>query len=290
MRTRDEPRARCLGQRLTASRGSACERATFGVLIPVVKVRALIIDDEPLARDRLRKFLSKSKEVELIGECADGLEAIERIQQESPDLIFLDVQMPELDGFGVLARLSSEAMPAVIFVTAYDQFALKAFEVHAVDYLLKPFDQERFQTALQRALDRIRHRQSGELNQRLSDLLAEVRPAQKQTERLAIKSGGRVVFIKTEDLDWVESADNYVVLHIGHESHMHRETMNAMEEQLPEPKFMRISRSTIVNVDRIKELQPLFHGEYAVILRNGTRLTLSRTYREKLDKLMGRLG
>ena len=257
-----------------------------------VKIRVLVVDDEPLARERVRKLLEAMPEVECIGECPDGVSAVQAIRQESPDLVFLDVQMPELDGFGVLAQITGAKMPAVIFVTAHDQFALKAFEVHAVDYLLKPFDKERFKVALQRALDQVHRHQAGELSQRLSALLADVRPEQKpkHIDRLAIKSSGRVVFVKVEDIDWVEAADNYVSLHVGAENHLHRETMAALEEQLPPAKFMRISRSTIVNLDRIKELQPLFHGEYAVILRNGTKLTLSRSYRDKLDQLMGRMS
>ena len=180
-------------------------------------------------------------------------------------------------------------MPAVIFVTAHDTFALQAFEVHAVDYLLKPFDRERFKKALDRALQTIKRRQTDELSHRLSALLAEVKP-EARIDRLAIKSAGRVIFLRLDEIDWIEAADNYVNLHVGNESHLHRETMTAMEERLKGGKFMRISRSTIVNVDRIKELQPLFHGEYSVILRNGTRLTLSRGYREKLDGLLGRLS
>ena len=183
-------------------------------------------------------------------------------------------------------------MPAVIFVTAYDRFALKAFEVHAVDYLLKPFDKERFITALNRAIDQVKRQQAGELSQRLTAFLADVRPEQKpkQLDRIAVKSSGRVVFVKVDEIDWVEAADNYVSLHVGSENHLHRETMASIEGQLPPEKFMRISRSTIVNMERIKELQPLFHGEYTVILRNGTKLTLSRSYREKLDQLMGRIS
>lgn len=257
-----------------------------------MKIRALIVDDEPLARERLRKLLEKEPEIELLGECADGVAAVEVIRRQSPDLVFLDVTMPELDGFGVLAQIGGERMPAVVFTTAHDQFALKAFEVHAVDYLLKPFDQERFHTALRRAVGQVRQRQTGDLNQRLNALLADVRSESKSkyAERIAVKSSGRVVFVKVDDIDWVEAADNYVSLHVGHEEHLHRETMSALETQLPPRKFMRISRSTIVNVDRIKELQPLFHGEYAVILRNGAKLTLSRSYREKLDQLMGRMS
>ena len=257
-----------------------------------MKTRVLIVDDEPLARDRVRKLLEQESQVELIGECPDGVSAVRAIREQSPDLVFLDVQMPELDGFGVLSEVGGEKMPAVIFVTAHDQFALRAFEVHAIDYLLKPFDKERFKTALRRALDHIQHQNSGNLSQRLSALLADVRPEakSKQIERLAVKSSGRVIFVKVDDIDWIEAADNYVSLHVGAEEHLHRETMAAIEGQLPQAKFMRISRSTIVNVDRIKELQPMFHGEYAVILRNGTRLTLSRSYRDKLDQLMGRVS
>ena len=257
-----------------------------------MKTRVLIVDDEPLARERLRNLLEAEPVVEILGQCDNGVAAVEAIRSRQPDLVFLDVQMPELDGFGVLAALEGGPMPAVVFVTAHDQFALRAFDVHAVDYLLKPYDKERFQTALNRALEVIRRRQTGELSDKLTALLADVRPEAKVkvVERIAVKSSGRVVFVKVEDIDWVEAADNYVSLHVGHEEHLHRETMAALEQQLPESKFLRISRSTIVNMDRIKELQPLFHGEYAVILRNGTKLTLSRSYRDKLTQLMGREG
>jgi two-component system LytT family response regulator len=254
-----------------------------------MKIQTLIVDDEPLGRERLRKLLADEPDIEIIGECADGREAVTVIKKQRPDLVFLDVQMPELDGFQVLEEIQGERMPAVVFVTAHDKFALKAFEVHAVDYLLKPFDRERFETALGRALDQIKHHQSGELSQRLTALLAEVKPAAKHLERLAIKSSGRVLFLKTEEIDWIEAADNYVSLHVGAEEHLHRETMSALAEQLSPKHFLRISRSTIVNVDRIKELQPLFHGEYVVILRNGTKLTLSRNYRDALHQLMGKI-
>lgn len=251
-----------------------------------MKTRVLIVDDEPLARERLHQLLRGEPTVEVIGECADGREAVAAIQQHSPGLVFLDVQMPELDGFGVLEAIQGEGMPAVIFVTAHDKFALRAFEVHAVDYLLKPFDQERFRTALRRALDQIQRRQSGELTAQLTALLKEVKPEARYLERLAVKSSGRVIFLRTEDIDWIEAADNYVSLHVGTETHLHRETMSALVAQLPPNQFLRISRSTIVNVERIKELQPLFHGEYVVILRNGTKLTLSRNYREALRQLI----
>jgi len=255
-----------------------------------MKVRTLIIDDEPLARERLRKLLEGEPEIEIIGECSNGREALAAIQEHSPDLIFLDVQMPELDGFSVLAALKGEKMPVVIFVTAHDKFALRAFEVHAVDYLLKPFDRERFQTALARALNVIKREQTGALTERLSTLLADLKPESTHPDRIVVKSDGRITFLKTDDIDWIEAADNYVNLRVGTESHLVRETMASLETRLPPKKFMRISRSTIVNIERIKELQPMFHGEYAVILRNGTRLTLSRSYRDKLQQLLGDLS
>ena len=250
-----------------------------------MKVRTLIVDDELLARERLRQLLEAEPEIELIAECSDGAEALAALQDKKPDLVFLDIQMPELDGFGVLEAIRMDVAPVIVFVTAYDKFALRAFEVHAADYLLKPFDRDRFQTALGRALERLKHRGSEAQQQKQSALLAELRPPSKPLERLAVKSGGRVVFVKISDIDWIEAAHNYVELHVGKESHLLRETLNAIEARLSPEKFARISRSAIVNIDRIKELQPLFHGEYTVTLQNGTRVTLSRRYRGKLQQL-----
>jgi two-component system LytT family response regulator len=247
-----------------------------------MKIRVLIVDDEALARERLRSFVKKEPRAELIGECANGKEAVEAIRQHQPDLVFLDVQMPELDGFAVLDQLEPDERPHVIFVTAHDRFACKAFDVHAIDYLLKPFDAARFKTALTRALDRIQGREEGD--NRLSALLADVRPG-PASDRIAVKSSGRVVLLKIDEIDYVEAASNYVEIHVGREAHLLRETMSKLETRLPADKFLRISRSTIVNIDRIKELQPLFHGEYSVILRDGTKLTLSRGYRDKLPLL-----
>ncbi len=252
------------------------------------RIRTLIVDDEPLARERTRKLLEKSEDIDVIGECGDGEEALASIKELRPDLVLLDVQMPELDGFGVLERLHGEKMPAVIFVTAHDKFALQAFDVHALDYLLKPFDSERFNKALDRARERLRFREGDDLNQRITDLLADIKGAPKSLDRVAVKTGGRVLLLKTDDIDWVEAADNYVNLHVGSESHLHRETMSALEAKLPADKFMRISRSAIVNLEKIKELRPMFHGEYSVILRNGARLTLSRSYRDRLQQLLGK--
>jgi two-component system LytT family response regulator len=248
-----------------------------------MKAKTIVVDDEPLARERLLKLLREENEVEVIGEAANGREAVELIRKTKPALAFLDVQMPELDGFGVLAELSADERPAVVFVTAYDKFALKAFDVHAIDYLLKPFDKERFQLALRRALDQLSRKQPDDVQAQLSALLNELRPAQ-QSDRIAIKGDGRFVFVKTSDIDWVEAADNYVSLHVGKDSHLLRETMSSIETRLPK-QFLRISRSVIVNTERIKELQPLFHGEYTVILRDGTKLTLSRSHRDKLQQL-----
>lgn len=249
-----------------------------------MKIRTLIVDDELLARERVRQLLLNEPEIDMICECSNGREAVAAIRKEQPDLIFLDVQMPELDGFGVLQAIRTGPMPVIVFVTAHDKFALRAFEVHAVDYLLKPFDRSRFQAALHRALQQVKHLQGGALDQRLSNLLAELKSPPKSLERLAVKSNGRVVLVKIDDIDWIEAADNYVDLHVGKQSHLLREKLSVLETRLRPEKFVRISRSTIVNVERLKELQPLFRGAYAVILQDGTRLTLSSSYRDKLQQ------
>jgi two-component system LytT family response regulator len=253
-----------------------------------MKIRTLIVDDEALGRERIRKLLGSYPDIEIVGECSNGREAVEAIHDERPNLVFLDVQMPELDGFGVIESLDQESLPGIIFVTAHDKFALKAFDVHAIDYLLKPFDRDRFEQALTRALEKLRPRESAPLDQRVLNMLNEMRPQPKVADRLVVKVDGRVLLIKTSDVDWIEAADNYVSLHIGSESHLLRETMSSLEKRLPPDQFLRISRSTIVNVERIKELQPMFHGEYVVILRTGAKLNLSRGYREKLNQLLGK--
>lgn len=255
-----------------------------------MKIKILIIDDESLARDRLRRLLSHHPEVEIIGECGDGETAVRDIVGKRPDLVFLDVQMPELDGFAVLESLPPEAVPSVVFVTAHDRFALKAFEVHAVDYLLKPFDRDRFETALRRAIDKVRAGAPSVPAEKMETLAAEARDPKKPLDRLVVKSGGRVLFVRVEEIDWIEAADNYIELHAGEATHLIRETMNSMEAKLPPELFMRISRSQIVNLERVKELQPMFHGDYVVILLSGVRLTLSRTHKDKLQRLMGRVG
>ena len=253
-----------------------------------MKIRALIVDDEPLARERIRTLLQDEPEVEIVGECADGRRAVSAIREWKPDLIFLDVQIPEMDGFEVLKAVGPGAMPAVIFVTAYDQYALRAFDVHAIDYLLKPFDRQRFHRALRRAKDQISSEKYDVVNERLLALLEDLKGGQKFLERLVIKSGGRVFFLRVDEIDWMEAAGNYVRLHVGKESHLQRETMSALEAKLDPRKFVRIHRSRIVNLERIKELQPWFRGDYQVVLRDGTKLTLSRGYRDRLQEVLGK--
>ncbi len=260
------------------------------------KFRTIIIDDEPLARDSMRVLLERDPEIIIVRECANGHEALQAIAEESPELLFLDVQMPEMDGFAMLAQVPINRMPIVIFVTAYDQHALRAFEVHALDYLLKSYSDERFAAALQRAKEQIRQKQVNEASQRLVALLDSQKLGREHATsdnsvyltRLVIKTGGRVFFLKTSEIDWIEAADYYVYLHAGGKSHLLRETMNTLEKQLDPQKFQRIHRSTIVNLDRLKELQPHVHGDYTVILHDGTQLKLSRGFRPKLEAALGR--
>jgi two-component system LytT family response regulator len=250
-------------------------------------IRTVIVDDEPLGRTVIREMLRGDGEIEIIGEYASGHEAIDAILRERPNLVFLDVQMPEVDGFDVLAAVESQQMPMVIFVTAYDQHAVRAFEVHAVDYLLKPFDRERFEKALQRAKAHLQQERRSEVNDRILALLEEQKAKTKYLERLVIKTSGRVFFLKTDEIDWIEAEGNYVCLHVRKESYLLRETISSLEAQLDPQKFPRIHRSQIVNLDRIRELRPWSHGEYHVILHDGTELTLSRSYRERLHALLG---
>jgi two-component system, LytTR family, response regulator len=254
------------------------------------KIRTLIVDDEPIARKGIRRELEHERDVEIVAECANGRDAVAAIQKQKPDLVFLDLQMPELDGLSVVETVGVEQMPTVIFVTAYDEFALRAFEIHALDYILKPFNSERFQQALQRAKRQIQQANLDGVSQKLLALIegSERRPSASQTylERIVVKSGGKIFFINTEEIDWIEAADNYVRLHVGKASHLVPGTMNRLEGKLSPAVFLRIHRSTIVNTTRIKELEPLFHGEYVITLANGKELTSSRTYRDKLQHLL----
>lgn len=253
------------------------------------QIRVLIVDDEPLAREMLREMLQRDKQVTIVGESTNGKEAVEAIKSLSPDLIFLDVQMPELGGFEVLETISNGHIPHVIFVTAYDQYAVRAFEVNALDYLLKPFDEERFEVSWQRAKAQVLRDRNGVVDQRILALLEELKAGNKYLERLVIKAGGRIYFLETTDIEWIEAEGNYVSVHSGKKSHLLRETISSLESQLDPKQFVRIHRSSIVRIDRIQELQPWFHGEYRVILQSGTQLTLSRNYRDKLQEALGKL-
>jgi two-component system LytT family response regulator len=260
------------------------------------RIRVLVVDDEPLARAGVIDLLERDSDLEVVGEAANGEEAVELIAALNPDLVMLDVQMPGLNGFDVLRRVGPDRMPAVVFVTAYDQFAVRAFDVNAVDYLLKPFDDDRFGLTVARAKKAVRSAHVGELSRRLADLLEKTgtpaapsappaRPSE-YADRLVVKSSGRVFFLRSEEVDWIEAADYYVKLHALGKMHLLRETMNALESRLDPRRFFRVHRSAIVNLDRIRELQPYFRGEHVLILQDGTKLKLSRARREKLEAVL----
>jgi two-component system, LytTR family, response regulator len=252
-------------------------------------IRVLIADDEPLARGVLREMLQSDPEVVIVGECANGKEAVEAIKELNPDLLFLDVQMPEMGGFEVLNALDEGQAPHLVFVTAYDQYAVRAFEVHALDYILKPFDRERFDVSWQRAKAQVLRERNGGVEQKILSLLEDLKAGTKYLERLVIKSSGRIYFLETNEIDWIQAEGNYVSVHTGKKSHLLRETISSLESQLDPKKFLRIHRSAIVRIDRIKELQPWFHGEYHIVLNDGTQLTLSRNYRDRLQEALGKL-
>lgn len=252
-------------------------------------IRTVLVDDEAPARSRLRHLLKDARDFVVVGEAANGRLAVEALRALQPELVFLDVQMPGLNGFQVCGEIGVDALPAVVFVTAYDRFALQAFEVHAVDYLLKPIDHERFARTLQLLRSRLRGRAPADpASPRLLALLSELQRGRPGVERLAIKVDGRVLFVRTAEIDWLEAEGNYVKLHLGAVSHLFRETLSALEADLPPDRFLRISRSAIVNLDAVKELQPLFYGDYAVMLRDGRQLTLSRNYRDRVERLIER--
>ena len=245
-------------------------------------IRTLIVDDEPNARDWVRKQLADQPDVEVVGECGDGLAAVKAIEDIRPDLVFLDVQMPGLDGFGVLDMLGPERTPAVVFVTAYDQYAVRAFDANALDYILKPFGRERVREALQRARNRLGADLPEPVRRRVESFLAEVPPEREPLRWLLVRQHGKSVFVRTQDIDWIEAARNNVKLHVGKETHVFRETMNALETKLDPALFLRIHRSTIVNLNRAREVHPWFNGEVALVLADGTRLTVGGSYRGRL--------
>jgi two-component system LytT family response regulator len=248
------------------------------------RLRVLIVDDEPPARRRIRHLLKSDPRIEIVGEAGNGPDAVEAILQRKTDLVFLDIQIPEMDGFEVIRTVGRELMPAIIFVTAFDQFAVRAFEVHALDYLLKPFVVDRFRAALDRAIGRIRTaRLQREDSRKVEILLRDFGKAAAFPERFLVKSGEKLILIKTADIRRIEAAEKYVVLHGETARHMVRDTMTAMAAKLDPRKFLRVHRSHIVNVEAIREVQPLFHGEAVLILKNSDRVPLSRTYREKFE-------
>jgi two-component system LytT family response regulator len=287
----------------------------------VTEIRTLIVDDEALARRRLRRLLADEPDVRVVAECPNGRAAVEALREHEIDLVFLDVQMPGMDGFGVVEAVGAEAMPIVVFVTAYDEYALKAFEVHAVDYLLKPESEARLRAALRRVRRLLGDRATAEAGRRLRTLLAEVldqngaplpQPAAggapasaaaattaatagtaaahapaaeappRYVDRIPVKRGGRIFFVRVADVDWFEAEDNYVRLHTASGKHLVRETMSALEDALDPGRFARVHRSVVVNLERVRELQPWFGGDYVLILHDGTRLKLSRTYRDQV--------
>lgn len=283
--------------------------------------RVLVVDDEHLARDGLRVLLERDEQVRVVGECRDGREAVEEIRRLEPDVVFLDVQMPERDGFEVLEALDPEEIPVVVFVTAYDEYALRAFEVHALDYLLKPFDDERFERALRRAKDELERRDSARFAERLEALLAERReeegeapnrtdgpaaadpdrpgaadgpagsgepPAAEPLDRLMVRSSGRIQFVSVGEIDWVEAAGDYVRLHVGERSHLLRETMKSLEVRLDADDWVRVHRSTLVRLDYVREIRTSESGHYELVLEDGTRRSLSRSGRERLEEVLGR--
>lgn len=250
-----------------------------------MSLTTLIVDDEPLAREGLRALLSKDPEVSTIREARDGREAVAAIRESIPDLVLLDVQMPEMDGFAVIRKIGAERMPTVVFVTAHDQYAIQAFEINALDYLLKPVLEERFVRALARAKSHLHASVIADSNRQIIGLLETIAAPRTYVKRLAVRSAGKVVFVDLADVDWIEAAENYVELHVGRASHLLHVTMNALEKSLDPEIFLRIHRSIIVNHGRIKSLQSGVHGEYLITLQDGAHLQSGRTYSERLRAL-----
>jgi len=249
-------------------------------------MKAVIADDEPLARERIRTLLAGEADIEIVAEAANGADAVQVAREHRPDLLFLDVQMPGLDGFGALEQLGADEMPSVVFVTAYDEYALQAFEVHALDYLLKPFNRTRFQKTLRRAREHALGRANGDLSRKLVSLLESLKGNRQHLDRIVIRNAGRVTFLPTTEIDWIDAAGNYVKIYSGKDQHILRETLKNLEARLDPAVFVRVHRSTILNVERIRELQPLFHGDCNAILRDGTRITCSRSFSDRLDALL----
>ena len=250
-------------------------------------MRILIVDDEPLARRKIRIFLEPEHDVEIVGECADGAQAVDAIRELRPDLVFLDVQMPVLDGFAIIETVGLPHMPQIIFVTAHDHFAVRAFDVRAVDYLLKPLENKRFREAMARAREHFAPGRDEGVQEQVLALLSEIRAERKFSERIPVRTEKQTTFLNVDDIDWIEACRNYVCIHAGKESHILRETMSGLENRLDPRRFARIHRSALVNLDRVRLVRPLSSGDQQVVLQDGTRLTLSRSYREVVDTLSG---
>jgi two-component system LytT family response regulator len=255
-----------------------------------MSVRVLVADDEPIGRHRLVRLLQAEPETDVVAACADGEEAVEAIREHSPDVVLLDIQMPHLDGFEVVAALGEVPQPVVIFVTAHDQYALRAFEVHAFDYLLKPVDQDRLRETIARAVANAGRATQSSPTRRILGLLEELnaRERARGRERLVVRTPERAFFLRTETIDYIEAAGKFVHLHVGRTVHALRESMSELEQLLDPSRFLRISRSVIVNLDRIQEIQPWFQGDYVLILTDGARLTSTRGYRDNMRRLLGR--
>jgi two-component system LytT family response regulator len=250
-----------------------------------LQTTVLIVDDEPLARHRIRELLKGEREIEIAGEARNGAEAIAAINAHNPDIVFLDVQMPDMDGFQVLKSLPAKSLPLIVFVTAYDQHAIRAFDVHAIDYLMKPFDRKRFAQALDHAKAQLQRPVQTDTG-RIMELLAELKTSGKYLERFAIKTGEKILFVRAEEVDSIEAEGNYVRLNLSNSSHLLRDKINHVEAQLDPRTFIRIHRSTIVNMNRVRELQTWGRGEYRIVLQSGVAHTLSRSYRERFEKFI----
>lgn len=246
-------------------------------------IRTLVVDDEPLARERLRTLLAAESDIEVVAECTNGREAVRELTAQAPQLLFLDIKMPELDGFGVVDEIQPANMPATVFVTAYSEFALKAFDCHAIDYLLKPFDRVRFRSALEQVRRRLASDSSAVMSERLAGLIEDYKARENYAERLVVKSARRLIFLEVATIDWIDAAGNYVRLNAGGKQYRVRDKISALESRLDPKRFLRIHRSTIVNTEAIREIQSLPHGEGLVKLADGQLLSMSRTYRERLD-------
>ncbi len=251
------------------------------------RIRTVIVDDEKPARTRLLSLLEQHSDIEVVGVARDGREAVALVRSRNPTLLFLDIQMPELDGFGVLREIPPDQMPVAIFVTAHDRYAVRAFEAHAIDYLLKPFSDERFEAALDHARKSLRHAARTDWVSKINNLLGDEAPATTgpgPLERIVLKSGGRVTFLELKDLDWISAAGVYLHLHVGDKMHLYRSSINAFLQRLDARRFVRVHRSTVVNTDRIRELRPRGHGDFTIVLHDGHELVLSRAYRSQLER------